>query len=202
MTVFGVILAGGTGRRLGSVNKSTLRIGSKTLLTRLLDTLEPQLDKVAISGSVQSQERSLRTDLPLLFDQFDPQIGPLGGIDAGYRWAKSIGASDATDLLLIAPVDTPHFPANFVEMVQERIRGQDVVVAKFNEHNYPTCSLWRLGAAANIAPTRKDAANNSIRAYLDKLNVAYLDFADSSTANPFKNANKISDLISFDTRVS
>jgi len=201
MTVFGVILAGGNGRRLGGVDKSALRIGSESLLNRLLKRLEHQADEIAISSGIAPLGTSAPSSLPVLVDDFDPQIGPLGGIDAGYRWASSVEGSNANDRLLIAPVDTPSFPEQFVEMAEACIDGYDIVVAKYQDQVYPTCSLWRLGAAENIAKSRAGAPNNSIRAYFDMMNVCHLDFADKCAQNPFKNVNKISDLIGFDARL-
>lgn len=201
MTVFGVILAGGNGRRLGGVDKSSLRIGSESLLNRLLKRLEHQVDEIAIAMGIDPLGTSAPSSLPVLVDNFDPQIGPLGGIDAGYRWASSVEGSNANDRMLIAPVDTPSFPEQFVEMAEACIDGYDIVVAKYQDQVYPTCSLWRLGAAENIAKSRAGAPNNSIRAYFDMMNVCYLDFADEFAENPFKNVNKISDLIGFDARL-
>lgn len=202
MTVYGVILAGGSGRRLGGVDKSALRVDSKSLLDLLLGRIKRQVSEVAISSSNELQSSITPTDMPVLFDNFEPQIGPLGGIDAGYRWASALGGSEQHDRLLVAPVDTPFFPEKFVELAEACLDEHDIVVAKYQEQVYPTCSLWRLGAAQNIAKSRADAPNNSIRAYLDMMNVHYLDFAENSAENPFKNVNKISDLIGFDASIA
>ena len=48
MRIFGVILAGGTGRRMGGTDKSALLLGAQPLLARVIDRLEPQVEQLAI----------------------------------------------------------------------------------------------------------------------------------------------------------
>ncbi|MFT6658308.1 NTP transferase domain-containing protein [Maritalea sp.] len=198
MAVYCVILAGGGGLRLGGVNKSAIRMGSENLATSVYNRLNPQSDFLSITNTNLDDSSGLPHDVANLVDGFTPQIGPLGGIYAGYCWAKSIGGADNEDFLLVAPVDTPCFPTDFVRRARSAIGEADVLVARYGDQEYPTCSLWRLGAASSIASTRGSAPNNSIRCYLENLDVTYLNFAPYHVENPFKNVNKISDLIHLD----
>lgn len=198
MDVYGVILAGGGGLRLGGVEKSRLRLAGDSLVSLVHRQLIGQAKCVSITCAPEHYKTALPDSIFRLTDPFSPQIGPLGGIFAGYKWAKSLGASDQDDCLLIAPVDTPEFPSNFAQFAIESLGSADVVVARFSDQEYPTCSLWRCKAASLIASTRSSASNNSVRGYLDNLNVVYIDFEAYFSQNPFKNVNKISDLIELD----
>jgi len=194
MKTYGVILAGGGGRRLGGVDKTKVRLGTQSLGTLIRQQLAGQTDALGITNSPYSDTSDLPYEVANLTDSFSPQIGPLGGISAGYDWAKSLGANE-NDYLLIAPVDTPNFPKHFVQHALHEMGNADVLVARHNDQEYPTCSLWRFGAAANIESSRPTARNNSVRGYLDNLYVTYKDFSALCERNPFKNVNKISDLI-------
>ncbi len=194
MNIFATILAGGGGLRLGGVDKSLLRIHGKTLLQHIQNQLAAQVDELALSVG-QSSSLLKHRGTQVLPDPFEPQIGPLGGIYAGYLWANSLGTNSASTALLIAPVDTPYFPTTFCENAVPLLAEHDVVVARFDDQEYPTCSLWRLEAAKDIEKSRDKSLNNSIRNYLDSLDVGYLDFAATHSKNPFKNVNKMSDLL-------
>ncbi|MCE8441724.1 NTP transferase domain-containing protein, partial [Rhodovulum sulfidophilum] len=51
MRIFGTILAGGQGRRLGGVDKALLRLGGETLLERAVGRLGPQVERLALSAN-------------------------------------------------------------------------------------------------------------------------------------------------------
>ncbi|WP_299348785.1 NTP transferase domain-containing protein [uncultured Maritalea sp.] len=202
MAIFGVMLAGGGGVRLGGVDKAQLKLGNTNLATLVYNQIFPQSDFLSITFAPDSERSSLPENVARLTDKFDPQIGPLGGIYAGYEWAKSLGAKDQNDYLLIVPIDSPLFPSDFVQQAVPLMQISDVVVARYGDQEYPTCSLWRCGAASRIGATRSGARNNSVRGYLDKLEVGYIDFLSSHPENPFKNVNKISDLIKLSARTT
>jgi molybdenum cofactor guanylyltransferase len=51
LRIFGVILAGGEGRRMGGVDKALVRLAGRPLIAHVLDRLEPQVDRVLISAN-------------------------------------------------------------------------------------------------------------------------------------------------------
>jgi len=202
MSIYGVILAGGGGRRLGGANKSKIRLGSKSLATYVYNQLLGQTDAICVTNAIAQITSAWPKTVACIIDPFSPQIGPLGGISAGYEWAVALGAAEQNDYLLVTPVDTPLFPENFVKYMLNGKDGADVFVARYGDQEYPTCSLWRCGAAARIAATRASARNNSIKGYLEELDVDYVDFSAICSNNPFKNVNKISDLIELSARAA
>ncbi|MGJ8529636.1 molybdenum cofactor guanylyltransferase [Maritalea sp.] len=198
MKIFATILAGGGGVRLGGVDKGSLRFNGRTLLQHVQNQLGAQVDGMAVSVGHSASQLAM-PGLEMLTDPFDPQIGPLGGIYAGYLWANKIVTEHSSTALLIAPVDTPKFPQTFCDHAKPMLQNRDVIVARYRDQEYPTCSLWRLNAAKNIAQSRNGNPNNSIRNYLDGLDVGYLDFTPIYAKNPFKNVNKMSDLLTLST---
>lgn len=112
MRIFGAILAGGQGRRMGGpdgsgADKALLGLGGKTLVARAIDRLEPQVERLAISAN-GDPARLAGLGLPVLADH--QPLGPLAGALAALDWAAARGA---TAVVTVA-VDTPFFPGDLV----------------------------------------------------------------------------------------
>jgi molybdopterin-guanine dinucleotide biosynthesis protein A len=104
MRIFGVILAGGQGRRMaGGADKALLTLAGAPLLAHVIDRLEPQVERLALSANGDAG-RFARFGLPVLADE--EAAGPLAGLVAALRWAAPLGAS----AVLSAPVDGPFLP--------------------------------------------------------------------------------------------
>ena len=84
MRIFGVILAGGTGRRMGGADKALLRVGGCSLLSHAINRLEPQVERLALSANGDAA-RFAGFGLPVLPDAV--ALGPLAGVLAALRWA-------------------------------------------------------------------------------------------------------------------
>ena len=133
MRIFGVILAGGTGRRMGGTDKSALLLGAQPLLARVIDRLDPQVEQLAISANGDAS-RFAACRLPVLPDAM-PQ-GPLSGVLAALDWAAPQGA---TAVVSVA-VDTPFFPGDLVPQLLLRQKG------------HPPAQRWPSRVAARIRP--------------------------------------------------
>ena len=107
MRLFGVILAGGQGRRMGGADKALLRLAGVTLVARAVERLEPQVERLAISANGDAG-RFGWLGLPVLAD--DEAKGPLSGVLAGMDWAAGLGAR----AVVTVAVDCPFFPGDLV----------------------------------------------------------------------------------------
>jgi molybdopterin-guanine dinucleotide biosynthesis protein A len=148
MRIFGVILAGGTGRRMGGADKAALLLGGKPLLTHAIDRLGPQVDRLAISAN-GDPARFSRYGLPVLADS--RPLGPLAGVLAALEWAQG-----ATAVVSVA-VDTPFFPGDLVPqllLAAER-SPSGLGVAETNGHVHPTFALWPLSLRDALRETLK-----------------------------------------------
>ncbi|MBE0666038.1 MAG: molybdenum cofactor guanylyltransferase [Bacteroidales bacterium] len=79
------MLAGGSGRRLGGINKSLIEIGGVTLIQRSLAILQPLFSEILISGwhaNIMLPEGVIPVP-----DNF-PGTGPLAGIEASMKAAS------------------------------------------------------------------------------------------------------------------
>jgi molybdenum cofactor guanylyltransferase len=133
--IFGVILAGGGGRRMGGVDKAGLMLGGESLIARAIARLEPQVEQLAISAN--GDLRRFTFGLPVLEDA--AALGPLAGILAALRWAEPQGA---TAVVAVA-VDTPFFPGDLVpQLCLAAMDAPEGIAIASSVKDHPTCGLW------------------------------------------------------------
>ena len=96
------MLCGGRGSRLGGVDKPLVELAGKTLLARLIERLEPQVDAIVLSGVRDSRDYE-PFGYPLVEDE-DRDQGPLAGIVSGtQRRSHALDPDDAGRHALSAP---------------------------------------------------------------------------------------------------
>ena len=107
--VHAVVLAGGTGTRLGRADKPGLLVGGRTLLDHVLETLAELTGAVMLVGPPRPglPERVSAWGAPwatrLLHTREDPPLGgPLAAVGAGTSALLLHGASSADHVLLLA----------------------------------------------------------------------------------------------------
>lgn len=145
MRIFGVILAGGGGRRMGGADKALLDLDGRPLIAHALDRLGPQVEQVAISANGVTS-RFDDFGRPVLTDE--TQLGPLSGILAALRWAAPLGA---TAVVSVA-VDTPFFPGDLVPqlcLAAESVPSRLSIATAAKDH--PTFGHWPIELAPQLA---------------------------------------------------
>lgn len=197
--VVGLILAGGSGRRLGGVRKSDLRLGNGSLLARVTAALQPHCGTVLLS--VGSDDIAGRDEVIPLLDAPDGVAGPAAGLLAGARWCQS-NLSGA--LMVSASVDTPFLPDDFVPRALELLdTDSGCVVAAYDGGDYPTNALWRtdrlLAHLNTIPPAPRGPSLRGIQAALD---ARRLDYSDIAPANPFAGVNTLTDLLALEMQLA
>ena len=107
LLIYGIILAGGAGRRMGGADKALLPLSGRPLIAHVIDRFAPQVAGLAISAN-GDPARFAGFGLPVLADE-EP-LGPLSGILAGLRQAATRGAT----ALVSVPCDSPFLPGDLV----------------------------------------------------------------------------------------
>ncbi len=140
----GVILAGGQATRMGGGDKGLLPLGNGTLLSSVIDRLQPQVADMALNANGDAT-RFAAFDLTVLPDSIDGFVGPLAGVLAGLDWAAAQGA----DTIVTAAADTPFFPCDLVPhllLASEGMTHPLVLAAtpdvKRGKARHPTFGLW------------------------------------------------------------
>ncbi|MDV3251040.1 molybdenum cofactor guanylyltransferase [Devosia sp. BK] len=193
--VFGIILAGGSGTRLGGVRKADIRIGGKRLIDRATGVFRGQVSKIAVSAPVDFAGDELG-DAVLIRDGERERRGPLAGLTAAaHHFADR--ASPA-DILVFLAVDTPFAPDDYVYRLTQEAEARGSALATWGNALYPTNSAVRLShllsGLESVAPTAGP------RAILNLLEAQTLDWSDRCSEDPFANLNTLADLIALQRR--
>lgn len=186
MRIFGVILAGGEGRRMAA-DKALLRLGSQTLLSHAIARLEPQVERLAISAN-GDPARLAAYGLPILPDA--TPLGPLSGILAALRWAAPLGATAVVTLA----VDTPFAPGDLVpQLCLAAEAAPEALAIAHAAKDHPTCGIWPMALAEPLAAFLASGAKPKVLAFADAHHAARAQFPDEAA---FQNLNTPEDLAS------
>jgi molybdenum cofactor guanylyltransferase len=146
LRIFGVILAGGEGRRMGGVDKAFVPLAGRPLIARVLDRLEPQGDRGLISANGDAG-RFARFGCPMVAD--DTPQGPLSGVLAALVAAAPMGATHVVS----TPVDTPFLPGDLVPQLLLAAEGspEGLAFAADTTGDHPATALWPVALAPALA---------------------------------------------------
>ncbi len=206
----GIILAGGTGQRMGGLDKATLPLGSATLLDHAIARLAPQCAALAINAN-RAADALAQYGLPVLPDPVLPdhapeqaasQMGPLAGILAGMDWAAAQGASQ----IVTVAVDTPFFPRDLVARLQAARAPSGLCLAASPDmlgqmQRHPTFGLWPVALRHDLRSALAGGMRK-LRAFADQHGAAQAVFAATPPAapcDPFFNINRPADLVQAQT---
>ncbi len=187
--VFGLILAGGAGSRLGGVDKAFLALGGRLLLAHVLARLVPQVDQVAVSANGDAA-RFAEFGVTVLGDGALAGKGPLAGVAAGLAWAAEWGAAT----LLTVPVDTPFVPANLAEAL-----GAGPTVAVWRGRQHHLVASWPVACLPDLLAFLAAPGAYRVRDALAVCGFRPVVFEGDD--DPFFNINTAADLQAAERRV-
>jgi molybdenum cofactor guanylyltransferase len=179
MRLFGVILAGGQGRRMGGADKALLPLAGRPLVAHVIDRFAPQVERLAISANGDAG-RFAGFGLPVLPD--DASLGPLSGVLAGLSWAEG------ADAVVTVPVDCPFLPG---DLAPRLLLAGPPAMAVSGGRDHPVCAIWPVSLRLPLAAFLASGAKARVTDFLEGHGVARADFADDGA---FRNINTASDL--------
>lgn len=199
----GVILAGGLATRMGGGDKALLDLGGQTLLSRVMERIEPQVAGLALNANGDAG-RFAGYGLPVLPDTMPGFPGPLAGVLAGLDWAAKQGA----DSIVTVAADTPFFPCDLVPQLLLAAEGRPHLLAlsttprapedrgtlksggKVNRH--PTFGLWPVALRDDLRAALEDGLRKVVL-WTDRHGAGEALFP-VTTFDPFFNVNTPEDL--------
>jgi len=121
--ITGLILAGGRGTRMGTVDKGLQTLHGEPLVQHVLHRLAPQVGPLLINAN-QHLDEYRQFGVPVISDALPGHAGPLAGLQAGLQ------ACD-TEFMATAPCDSPFLPADLVTRLMTALleREADIAVA-------------------------------------------------------------------------
>ena len=190
--IFGVILAGGQGRRMGGADKAMLPLAGRPLMAHILDRLEPQVERLSISAN-GDPTRFAALRLPVLPDARSE--GPLSGILSALDWAAPLGAT----AVVSAPVDAPFLHPDLVpRLILAGESSGGCALARSGGNDHPTFGLWPVTLRGPLRAFLASGEKPRVRAFADAHHAARADFPDDGA---FANLNTPEDLATAEARL-
>ena len=188
--VSGIILAGGASRRLEK-NKALERIGGKTIIERVIDSLVPLTTEVLAVVARPEQATALRLppSLRVVSDRY-PGGGSLGGIFTGLE-------ACAESWSLVVACDMPFLNRELLRHLIGESSNVDAVIPRLGDQPEPLHALY---SKACLAPMERmlRAGDLKIAPLFDAVRVRYVDEAAIDRIDPrrlsFFNINTQADL--------
>jgi molybdopterin-guanine dinucleotide biosynthesis protein A len=175
--IFGALLAGGEGRRIGGA-KALIDLGGAPLLAHAARSLRPAAAALAVVGDA---EAARLLDAEALSDPPGAARGPLAGVCAALDWAERRGAG----WLALAPCDTPFLPDDLVALLLDAAlqAHAPIACAKTADGVHPLVSLWRVDVAGAVRAALRERRHPAIHRFIADLGAAHLALADADLAN-------------------
>ena len=191
--ITGLILAGGRGSRMGSVDKGLQAFRGAPMALHVMMRLRPQVGQLMINAN-QNLGPYEAFGVPVWPDDMQGFAGPLAGLQAGLARCE-------TEYMVSAPCDSPFLPHDLVQRLGEGLLQQDadlagaVTGAGEKRQAHPVFCL----AKASLLPHLSDYLRGGGRkfdAWYATLRVAEVDFPDEDA---FRNINTLEELRKFET---
>ena len=183
--VTGVVLAGGQGRRMGSVDKGLVVLDGKPMVRHVLERFAPQVDEVLINAN-QHHDEYAALGHRVISDTIGGFAGPLAGLHV------ALGVA-AHALVATVPCDSPFLPADLVSRLRAALEAGNaqLAVARTFEQPHPVFALVKKDVLPHL--TRfLDAGGRKIDAWYATLSTIEVAFDDEADA--FRNINTTEEL--------
>ena len=142
--VFGLVLAGGESRRMGS-DKALLSRGGKSQLAHVVALLEPLVERVFVSTRPGQQAEPERSRFDQIVDRYE-SIGPVAGI------LSAMDEHPGVDWLVVA-CDLPNVDDTTLRYLFDAASQAQPFTAFRSSHDElpePLCALYRQGSGAIV----------------------------------------------------
>lgn len=184
MRIFGVVLAGGGGRRMGGADKAFVPLAGRGLLLHVVDRFEPQVERLAISANGDAT-RFAAFGLTVLPDA--AVLGPLAGVLAALNWATDQGA----DAVVSVAVDSPFLPPDLVPRLCLAAENGHVAYAQTGSKAQPTFALWPVATRTPLAAFLASGVKPKMMDFMGQVGALAAVFPDDGA---FDNLNTPEDL--------
>ncbi len=185
-----IVLCGGSGARLGGIDKPMARIGGRRLIDWVIAALTPQVGRIVIScGRDAGPYETL--GYPTVADD-RPGDGPLGGIVSALPHVQ-------TDWILTHPGDAPFVDTSLVARLTPEALVNGIAVPRAGAQRQNLVLLMSRPMAAALARFYC-GGGRAVKDWLDDQGVVSVDMSD--VADSFFNVNTPADLEACERRLS
>jgi molybdopterin-guanine dinucleotide biosynthesis protein A len=192
----GAILAGGRARRLGGGDKTLRTVGGRSVLTRLVNRLAPQVVRLILNANDDPQ-RFGAFELPIVPDSLPDHPGPLAGVLAALDWTAT--SDPAIEWVITVPGDAPFLPRDLVTRLHAERQSDNAIFACAASlgRTHPVVALWPVAVRYEL---RDAVAIHNIRKvdlFTRRYRCTTVEWP-AAPADPFFNVNTLADLTEAD----
>lgn len=190
--ITGLILAGGRGTRMGSIDKGLQLFRNVPMVTHVMQRLAPQVDRILINAN-QNIAAYQQFGIPIYSDHTPDYAGPLAGFQTGLMHCMS-------EYLVAVPCDSPCFPYDLVTRLHHALHSEnaDLAIAVTGESNsrqqHPVFCLLKKSLLPQLS-TYLESGGRKVREWTSSLQCAEVHFTDAAA---FRNINTLEDLRKFE----
>jgi molybdopterin-guanine dinucleotide biosynthesis protein A len=183
--ITGLVLAGGQGRRMGTVDKGLVPLGGRPMVAYVLERLAPQVDDILINAN-QHASQYAAFGHPVIADTIAGFAGPLAGLQVGLAHASH-------PLVATVPCDSPFLPADLVARLAAALEADnaELAVARTFDQPHPVFALVRREVLPHLTHFL-EGGGRKIDAWYSALRIVEVAFDDEADA--FRNINTADEL--------
>jgi molybdenum cofactor guanylyltransferase len=171
-----IIQAGGQSRRMGR-DKALIDYHGRPILAHVIDTLRQLSDDVIVVANRSDVYSPIVSSLGArLVPDYDPPVGPLGGLAAGL-------AAMQHDLALVVACDMPLLNLDLLRHLIDRAANFDAVVPLTGDQYEPLHAVYR---GTCLAPIQRRLANGERRviSFFEDVHLSVVPEADWRVIDP------------------
>ena len=188
--IIAAILAGGKSRRFG-VDKSTTKLGDKTLIEHTISKIEKKFSEILIISNNQEIKVD-KKNVFVLKDCIQGQLGPLIGVLSAMKWVET--NNKKYDWVATFPCDTPFFDISMIDEVKRisKKNNKKLYFLKSGEKRHNIFGLWSIQLKDIL---EKDINNNfrKVEEWADKIGLETINI-NHEKFDSFLNINTKEDL--------
>ena len=197
-TILGVILAGGSSRRMGGGDKGFADLCGKPMLAHVIERFRVQTATLVLNAN-GDPARFKSYGLPVIPDLDRKEQGPMAGLIAAMQWAEA--SNPAISAVATVTSDVPFLPLDLVARLLAESQGR-LAIAVSAERRHPTIGLWPLSLKEKLqAALARNELSLGVFAEAHEAIAVSFPFSESTGAqstgvliDPFFNANTPDDL--------
>jgi len=185
LSITGIVLAGGQGRRMGSVDKGLAPLLGRPMVAHVIERLAPQVDEILINAN-RNMSQYMALGHAVIPDAIGGFAGPLAGLHVGLTHA-------ANPLVATVPCDSPFLPRDLIARLSAAIQDHaaDIAVARTFDQPHPVFALVRREVLPHLTQFLQDGGRK-IDAWYATLKATEVAFDDQAEA--FRNINTADEL--------
>lgn len=188
--ILGIILAGGKSSRFGE-DKSTAKLGNKTLLDHTVSKIENEFNEILVISN--NKDFNFKNNkIHVVGDCIEGQLGPLVGILTAMKWVTK----NKKNYKWIAsfPCDTPFFDIKLISELKIKVKetSKKLIFLNSNKKRHNIFGLWSLDL---IEILEKDIKNSfrKVELWADKIGYENININEEKF-DRFLNINTKKDL--------